>query len=335
MSPYARHECGLAIRKFPNYGSKTLARLVYKLHPKLFPNVESARDIIRRLRGAHGKLHRRDCIPRPELQRPLQKSGAPYEGMPQGKTEYKHWEQTILPVPCRCLILSDVHIPYHDPCVEIALEYGQTHRANMVLLNGDTADFFALSMWEKDPRERDFPQELDAIRSFLGVIKKAFPRASRFYKLGNHEERLERYLRLKAPELLGIEEFELKSLLRFKEYGFECVQDNRPMKLGDLNIIHGHEYHRQGNTAVNPARWLFLRAKDYALCGHWHQSSYHQGRTVGQQNLAAWSTGCLCDMHPEWRPLNDWDHGFAFVDVHSDGKFEVQNKFISEHGRVF
>lgn len=332
---YARQECEAAIRKFPKYGSRTLAKLVYRQNPQLFHTPETARDMVRRLRGAHGNSNRAESILNPDAVRLPQKAGAPYEGMPQGRTEYAHWAPAILPVPCRCLILADIHIPYHDPCVETALEYGQTHKANMVLLNGDVADFFALSMWEKDPRKRDFPEELEAIRAFLGVIKKAFPKARQFYKLGNHEERLERYLRLKAPELLGVEEFELQSLLRFKENGFECVQDNRPMKLGDLNIIHGHEYHRQGNTAVNPARWLFLRAKDYALCGHWHQSSYHQGRTVGQQNLAAWSTGCLSDLHPEWRPLNDWDHGFAFVDVHADGKFEVQNKFISEHGRVF
>lgn len=52
------------------------------------------------------------------------------------------------------------------------------------------------------------------------------------------------------------------------------------------------------------------------------------------QVTGTWSTGCLCDLHPDYAPLNKWNHGFAFVEVFNGGKFEVQNLFISD-GKVY
>jgi hypothetical protein len=114
----------------------------------------------------------------------------------------------------------------------------------------------------------------------------------------------------------------------------DYVTDKRPIRLGELNIIHGHEYKFAISNPVNPARGLFLRCKAYAMCGHFHQSSYHSEKNVEQNKIATWSTGCLCDMHPDYAPYNNWSHGFAFVETFADGKFEVQNKIIA-HGRVF
>ena len=44
--------------------------------------------------------------------------------------------------------------------------------------------------------------------------------------------------------------------------------------------------------------------------------------------MSTWSTGCLCDLHPDYRPLNNWNHGFAIVEVAKDGTFQVQNKTV-------
>ncbi len=140
-------------------------------------------------------------------------------------------------------------------------------------------------------------------------------------------------MRVKAPELLGVPDFEIKALLNLRDG--ELVKDKRPIRLGDLNVLHGHEYKYAISNPVNPARGMFLKAKAYVICGHFHQTSSHSARTVEQQNLGAWSTGCLCDIHPDYSPMNDWNHGFAFVEVFANGKFKVENKFISPDGKVY
>jgi hypothetical protein len=141
-------------------------------------------------------------------------------------------------------------------------------------------------------------------------------------------------MRVKAPELLGVDRFEFKELFQLDKFGIELVEDKRVVKLGALNILHGHEYRFAISNPVNPARGLFLRCKAHAICGHFHQSSHHTEKTVEQKIIATWSTGCLCDLHPEYAPLNNWVHGFAFVESTSDGKFNVQNKVI-RNGKVY
>lgn len=258
----------------------------------------------------------------------------PGETFPEGKTQFSDWSAFELKAS-RALILSDIHIPYHNKkALMLAIDYGRNRNPDTVILNGDTADFFSISRWETDPRQRSFKDELQTLRQFLEIVRGYFPKARIIFKLGNHEERWQSYMRIKAPEMLGVEDFELKELLRFKDHGVELVEDKRPIKLGELNIIHGHEYRFAISNPVNPARGLFLRCKAFAICGHFHQSSYHTEKTVEQSVIATWSTGCLADLHPEYLPLNNWSHGFAFAEVQSDGRFHMENKVIRA-GRIY
>lgn len=313
------------LKKFPNAHSKTIARILYKESPELYTDLEAARDAVRRLRGAHGEFNRARYRSK-EFFKPLGKLGDPF-ALPLGKTHFVDWKAVQFDGPMRVLILSDIHIPYQDKdALLLAIKWGKNNGINHVLLNGDTSDFFALSFWETDPRLRDFPEEIKVNREFLISLRNTFPRARIILKDGNHEERWMRYMRVKAPELLGIPEFEPPKVLGLASLGIDNpVGDMRPIRLGTLNVIHGHEYRFSISNPVNPARGLFLRAKAHSLCGHFHHSSYHPGKTVEDKMIGCWSTGCLCDMHPAFRPLNEWNHGFAYVEVDRVGKFEVHN----------
>jgi hypothetical protein len=50
--------------------------------------------------------------------------------------------------------------------------------------------------------------------------------------------------------------------------------------------------------------------------------------------ITTWSTGCLCNLNPDYMVLNKWNHGFAFVEVGSNGDFTVKNHRIYK-GRVW
>lgn len=238
-----------------------------------------------------------------------------------------NWTPHAISAPANVLILSDLHIPFADrTAVRAVFGWARKRKISHIILNGDIADFYAVSRWETDPEKRNFAEEISAIRTFLAGLRHTFPKAKIVYKLGNHEERYERFLRQKAPELLGCDVFSLGNVLRLERLGIQTVSDKRPIRLGRLlTVIHGHEYSFQISNPVNPARGYFLRSKSHVLGAHFHQTSQHSERTIDQKVIAAWSTGCLCDLHPEYRPLNNWNHGFAFVEVTKSGGFQVHN----------
>jgi hypothetical protein len=45
------------------------------------------------------------------------------------------------------------------------------------------------------------------------------------------------------------------------------------------------------------------------------------------------STGCLCELSPDYMPYNEWVHGFAVVIMKPGGNFSVQNLTI-ENGEI-
>jgi len=245
-----------------------------------------------------------------------------------------NWKPHTIGGPARVLILSDIHIPYADPeAIKTLFRFCRTQRFSHVLLNGDVADFYGISRWETNPLLRDFPGEVSAVRNFFRFVRRTFPKSRIIYKLGNHEERYETFLRKQAPEFCGLSTFDFETLLQLDALQVDCVR-NRPIRLGRLlNVVHGHEYRFAISNPVNPARGLFLRAKAHVLGGHFHQTSQHAERTIDDKVIAAWSVGCLCDLHPEYRPLNNWNHGFAIVEVTRSGGFQVFNYTIKD-GKV-
>lgn len=309
------------VAEFPDAPALTLAKRLYKEHPGLWTSLESCRMSVRRELGAVGGKERKHAS-RPRAPR---QPGDWRQWIPDALVQ-STWAAVEIAGPVKALVLADVHIPFHDPdAVALALQHGRDRQANLILLNGDILDHYALSRWETDPAQRDFPGEVRAGKQFLAGLRKSFPKARIVYKLGNHEERFERYLRLKAPELLGLPDITWASLFELEKHKIELVDGKRPIRLGKLNVVHGHEYVFQISNPVNPARGLFLRAKGHVLGSHFHQTSQHSERSLEQHVISAWSTGCLCDLHPEYRPLNNWNHGFAFVDVDKRGAFHVDN----------
>lgn len=231
-----------------------------------------------------------------------------------------------LPEPGTWLVLSDVHLPYHDrKTVESATKTAQKNRVAGVLLNGDIMDAHGLSSFDKDPSAPRYIAEVEAAKGLLTYIRDRLPQARIVYKEGNHEERLPRHLMRHSPALCGLPSVTIPSILDFGKYDVEWVGDRRVIRLGRLNVIHGHEYRSTIQAPVNPARGLFLRAKSTALCGHFHQTSEHHEPDITGKAKGCWSTGCACQLSPAYSPLNKWNHGFALVEVAKGGAFSVRN----------
>lgn len=313
-----------ALTKFPKAATKTVSEYLHRQYPEVFTSVEQARDRVRYYRGNHGKHSRVKPLAtaRPNGDPKI----SPFPVLPEGITSFADWSSLEIPGPTNALLLSDVHVPYHNrQALELAVARGKAANVNTVILNGDSTDCYEVSSFQPDPRKCDFPGALRTTREMLAWIRAHFPKARIIYKEGNHEERLERYFTVRAPAVLDCDEFQLRNLLKLDDLGIEWLGEKRPILLGKLYVIHGHEFRCVFSNPVNPARGLFLRAKLSAMCGHFHQSSQHSEKNLGGKVVSTWSTGCLCDMRPEYMPLNNWSTGFAIVEVDGAGAFQVSN----------
>jgi hypothetical protein len=154
---------------------------------------------------------------------------------------------------------------------------------------------------------------------------------------GNHEQRVKHFLMRKAPELFSLPNMDIPGLLCSYAgpqamMNVEWVADCRVVRTGKLAHLHGHEF--RGGGGVNPARWLYLRTGENAVVGHFHRTSEHSEPSLSREPRSAWSTGCLCTLTPDWMRHTKWNHGFAWIDVESNGNFRVKNIRIID-GKIY
>lgn len=302
-----------------NMPTLTLARIMYKENIELFTTIDAARTSLRYLEGKIGK-NKINSLANKNYIITEKRPKNPWKLPESDEAKY---EPYILKAK-KLAVLSDIHVPYHSiSALECALDKIYEEKPDAILLNGDTVDFYGLSRFQKDPRKRSVAHELQALNEFLDVLQQF--EAKIIYKLGNHDERYEHYLMHKAPELLGIQEFEFKNLLKAGERKMDVVGEKRIIKANKLNIIHGHEY-PSVFSPVNIARGLYMKGKVSAMQGHNHQTSEHTETDMNGEIVTTWSLGCLCELNPAYMPLNRWGHGMAMVDLDANGKdFEVRN----------
>lgn len=314
-------------RENPDHPARGLARMLVE-HSRRALTLEQARRRIRYVLGQNGTSDRKRAKSPRDPRAPGQTVA-----MPASIAE--PWTPHALNVTGRVGILSDVHVPYHsDVAVAAAVDHLKSAGLAALVMNGDIADFYSISRWQKDPSQRDFRGELEAVRQFLAWIRSQFPTITIIYKSGNHEERWTHYIWQHAPELSAEPMMSLTAWLKLADVGIELVEDQRPVMLGRLPVFHGHELPRGIASPVNPARGAFTRLQSTGLVGHYHRSSSHSESDWRHHEQFNWSTGCLCDLTPEYARINKWNHGAAIVTVHEDESFDVENFRISPDGKV-
>lgn len=316
------------LRDYPDLNKSQIARRLHHDHPLLFKTVEQARDSVRYVTGTQSNS-RKHCAVK-DVAYVGSTSSLDNWGIP--KSYAKEWLPYELSED-RYMILSDVHLPYHSVmALEAAFEYGYKKGIKNIILNGDCLDFYQLSRFERNPDYRKFAEELETWHEFIKVLQTNFT-GQIVYKEGNHEERYGKFIAARAPELYGVNDFNLPQLLKLDAYGVQWVSEKRPMHFGDLTVIHGHEYSFGVFSPVNVARGLFLRAKTSSICGHHHQTSQHQERDLRGNEVITYSVGCFSELHPAYAPLNKWNWGMAIIERNGN-EFEVDNQRIDAHGRV-
>ena len=315
-----------SIRRFNNLGSKTISRYILNTYGDLFDqDIEKIRNKVRYWRGKMGsealkKLSDKSLVLSDNVKLSMPKSW-----------NAKAYDYNL--DPGLWLVLSDPHVPFHEmKPLEAAIQAGQAEKPDGIFLNGDFQDAAAVSYWPT--RKRDWNREVEQVIDMLDFLRQEFPKIPIVYKPGNHEYRLPRYYISNAPELIDSPITALESTLGLEERGIEFLDYFQKVMAGKLPIFHGHEFGFL-TRAVNPARGLFLRAKTFAACSHCHTTSENNETNAFDELLTTWSFGCLCDLHPDYNKYgNNWNWGFAFINIEKNGDFEVINRRILPSGKV-
>lgn len=316
------------MEEYPDMKNLTLARMIFTENKGLWTTVDSVRSGIRNLKGSMGDAAREACADKRFMDIPEPTDDNKFALPPADKVD---WSPYVIPESCnKSLFLSDIHIPFQDnDALQVAMQYGLDVGCDSVILGGDIMDCLRISRFSKDPNSRNMKEEIELTKHFFTSLRyNAFTDAKIIYKEGNHEARLPLYGQTQAPELFGADMIKsMDEVLELDRFGVKWVDGKRPMYMGKLNVLHGDETGAKSG-GVNPARAMYLKAKECCIGGHWHRTTQFTGKTIRDRIISAWSVGCLCDQHPDYMPSNEWNLGFAVIERDDDDWFVVDNKRI-------
>ena len=302
------------VEKHNKMSKHSLAKLLFENFPELFDSSESARNWLRLITGNRGnsrtgiKVADTFGVKLPE------------------EVEEEEMSNFVMPFHNSIGIINDIHSLYYEPdALYPALEYLKRHNAEAILINGDMLDFYQLSSFSKDPSKSKFGAERQWGIQFLQILQENFGNV--YYKFGNHEYRYKRYMMKNASAVFDDKMFDLENLLHFEGSKVKFIGYKQLVIFGKLAIIHGDEIRAGG--VVNVARTKMLRAFANIAFGHHHKTDTSIIRDIYGDNYASYSIGCLCKLKAAYDPFNQWNNGFAFVElIDSSGKFKFHNKMI-------
>jgi predicted phosphodiesterase len=317
------------IERFPNASCRGLSRKIYEENKQHFESFNLVYGRVKYYLGLNGNRSREEITDKRFQREPKTHNRM----LPESHSEKR--QRIKLPSGMKKLgVFGDVHIPYHDnDALETMFDKFEEEKVDGIYINGDLLDFYTLSFHEKDPRKARFKDEIEAGREFLEYVRDRFPGIPIYFIPGNHENRLERYLRRKAVEILDVDEFRLDVLLQVGATRIEYIPFRSRVSFGNYLIEHGDKI--PGAGGVVPARTALMKLKTNVIINHFHKTSSSSQRVYNiddSSTINGYSLGCMCELEPEYLEINEWNHGFAILD-NKKGKISVR-QFKIENGKI-
>jgi len=325
VSRYIKKYLDIA-KKTGNHQSKNfISQVIYNEHPKEFRDKEEVRRYVRRIVGGAGK----------EVANKYEAFREEFLLLSEATDDTPNFEPYVYPKDKnKVLVIADIHgIFYDKKAVEIAISYGIKEHCNSVLIDGDLLDCYQYSKFDKDPRVSAYAieNEREWGQDFLKMLQNAFEHV--VFKAGNHDKRRELEIQkvsMSHPDIC--QSTSLEDYLHFEGSNVVFIPDYTIVKLGKLNVIHGSELY--GGGGVNVARNRLLKTFKNVLSAHSHVTMQYNIKDILGDVCASYTIGCLCNLHPRYAPYNQYNHGFATVEIEKDGNFIVNNREIIK-GRLY
>ncbi len=217
---------------------------------------------------------------------------------------------------------QDFHKPFEDKnAISVAEKLIKDIQPDYIHDLGDIIDFYAISKFDKKPwLVANMQSELDLVAAMFKYHATIFNRSKIIYHLGNHEDRLRRYLWSIAKELSQLRCLELPSLLNLKELGIDVIDYEDGVLINDLFLaVHGNIVRKNSGYT---ARGMMEKHGGSGIAGHSHRLGSHYKRDrFGEYGW--WENGCLCDLDPDYVQQPDWQQGISVAEF-LNGRFFVE-----------
>lgn len=293
---------------------KGIARMLFEKHPDLFESLEQARSTVRQVTGASGEDQRRR-IKDPKMTKFF------YNGFEKWSkenlnTEPRPWDEPFVFPNFKTLnIIADLHSVHL--CYRTLQKFlKQTEDKTALLINGDLMDSESLSRHLKGHNLIEYENELELCHTILKGLKEEFDHV--YFKAGNHDYWLERYLLINAREIFKLRGLEIQELLQCAALGVHYIHNLKYMTYGDLDIIHGHEFPGFGAGKFPSVsvldRWQTFKHKYDVkiLASHSHKNDTSLSRKSKDGKFGqAWVTPAMCRKAAGYNPYAGWDNGWA------------------------
>jgi hypothetical protein len=176
----------------------------------------------------------------------------------------------------------------------------------------------------------EYDKELELCHEILKGLTQEFDHV--YFKEGNHDFWLERYLLTNAREIFRLRGLDLPTLLRLGELKVHHIHNLKYIQYGDLDVVHAHEFPGFGMGKF-PASGLLDKWQSFKhsytvkiLGAHCHRideaiSRKSKAGEFGQGYIM----GCFCRRSAAYNPYAGWDNGWGEATVNNDGKVEYTN----------
>jgi predicted phosphodiesterase len=224
----------------------------------------------------------------------------------------------------KVITINDLHVPYHNKVmVQNYIKFISDEQPDQIILKGDMVDFYDLSSFDKNPeREGKLQEELDILKGILRQFRRACPSAKIVYIMGNHEDRLRRYLWKNAKALNSLRALKFEELLSLKQLKIDVLEDS--YFISGFEFSHGDVVRQYSSYS---AKAEYDKRNNSGCSGHTHRmGSYCKTTTNG--TFGWWEDGCACDLSTEYiKGTPNWQNGFSVV--YFDGNaYDVHQVYV-------
>jgi predicted phosphodiesterase len=242
------------------------------------------------------------------------------------------------------LVIPDCHIPYHcKEAFDLMLKVAKDQRIDEIVLLGDFGEFQSVSTHAKDPSfQKSLVNEAKSVNKELDRLDRLFPHANKVYIEGNHEYRLYRYIRDRAPELDGIFNWmDLLKLNQRKKWKWIPYSPDQRYPILKSKLLARHE---PSSGGAHSAALTIQKTGNSVIFGHIHRIQEYQTVMLDGRCHRGITPGWLGDQNHEVfnyvKGHHQWGLGFAIVHVLPDKHFHAQvvhiiNGKCAYGGRVY
>lgn len=227
----------------------------------------------------------------------------------------------------KLLVIPDLQIPHHDKKYAYRLmDYAIDSQPDKIIFIGDNVDCTAPAVWNKGTSEEfagTLQNEFDLWLDLASYLRGSYSGWVGVH-MGNHEKRIEKYLRDKAPALSSLESLKLENLMSLDRLDFERLPDNYDVAPGW--ITHHGDYASLSDIAGRSASNYASKVNKSVIMGHTHRAGII-AESYGYNSRWKWRYGVEVGHGMDTRKagytngIANWQKAFFELEVYDLGKY--------------